>query len=183
MSLKPMQRFKVLSRDRFTCAYCGRSAPAVELVVDHIIPKSHGGTDRYDNLTAACFECNAGKYDALLHGDDDADFLLPDVESMAGRLELLRQRRRLAAECSAERHAATLDLLQAWDEMADQAALGRTTWRGSRRRYLLVRALAATCPLWTIREAMAVVLSEDRTYMNEDAALCRLREFCKGAEA
>jgi hypothetical protein len=54
-------RFEVLKRDHFTCQYCGRRAPAVEIEVDHVVPRSAGGTDDLTNLVAACFECNSGK--------------------------------------------------------------------------------------------------------------------------
>jgi excisionase family DNA binding protein len=59
-------RFSVLQRDGFTCRYCGRKAPDVELRVDHIVPVAQGGTDHPDNLCAACTDCNAGKADLLL---------------------------------------------------------------------------------------------------------------------
>ena len=59
-------RFAVLSRDNFTCVYCGRSAPNVELVVDHIVPKSKGGPCSPGNLVAACTDCNLGKSDVVL---------------------------------------------------------------------------------------------------------------------
>lgn len=54
-------RFNILSRDKFTCQYCGRKAPDVVLEIDHIIPKSKGGLNRLDNLITACRECNIGK--------------------------------------------------------------------------------------------------------------------------
>ncbi|WPX08891.1 RNA-guided endonuclease IscB [Anaerocellum danielii] len=41
------------------CVYCG--ATNVPLEVEHIIPKSRGGTDRVDNLVIACHECNQRK--------------------------------------------------------------------------------------------------------------------------
>lgn len=41
------------------CAYCG--AQNVPLEVEHIIPKSRGGTDRVSNLTLACRKCNQAK--------------------------------------------------------------------------------------------------------------------------
>lgn len=59
-------RFAILNRDGFTCRYCGRRSPTVELMVDHIIPFSKGGTDDPENLCAACSDCNAGKSDVLL---------------------------------------------------------------------------------------------------------------------
>lgn len=54
-------RFIILARDRFTCQYCGRKAPEVCLQVDHIIPKSKGGTNLQANLITACALCNIGK--------------------------------------------------------------------------------------------------------------------------
>lgn len=56
-------RFAILARDNFTCRYCGRKAPNVELVVDHVVPIAAGGTNDDDNLVAACVDCNAGKSD------------------------------------------------------------------------------------------------------------------------
>ena len=63
------QRFRVLERCAFACTYCGRRAPDVELTVDHVIPKSKGGTDDDENLTAACRDCNIGKRDRIVGGE------------------------------------------------------------------------------------------------------------------
>jgi len=41
------------------CCYCGKEN--VPLEVEHIIPKSRGGTDRVDNLCLACHDCNQRK--------------------------------------------------------------------------------------------------------------------------
>lgn len=41
------------------CAYCG--AENVLLEVDHIVPRSRGGSDRVSNLTLACHSCNQKK--------------------------------------------------------------------------------------------------------------------------
>jgi hypothetical protein len=60
------QRFNVLARDGFRCRYCGRAAPDVVLHVDHIYPKSKGGSDDPSNLGAACADCNTGKRDKVL---------------------------------------------------------------------------------------------------------------------
>lgn len=58
-------RFRVLSRDNFTCQYCGAFAPNVVLQVDHRIPVAAGGTDDLENLVTACTACNLGKGDLL----------------------------------------------------------------------------------------------------------------------
>lgn len=42
-----------------TCAYCG--ATDVPLEVEHIVPRSRGGSNRPSNLTLACHPCNARK--------------------------------------------------------------------------------------------------------------------------
>jgi 5-methylcytosine-specific restriction endonuclease McrA len=41
------------------CVYCGLKQ--VRLEIDHILPKSKGGTDRVSNLTISCRECNSKK--------------------------------------------------------------------------------------------------------------------------
>jgi hypothetical protein len=61
MAMTPKRRFEALKRDGFACHYCGRKPPDVELHIDHVIPLAGGGTDKQDNLVAACFECNIGK--------------------------------------------------------------------------------------------------------------------------
>ena len=61
-------RFMILERDKFTCTYCGRNPKddRVKLHVDHIHPKSKGGTDDESNLTTACSDCNHGKFTSVL---------------------------------------------------------------------------------------------------------------------
>jgi hypothetical protein len=54
-------RFEVLKKFKFTCVYCGGSAPDVLIEVDHIVPVAEGGTNDLMNLTAACKKCNIGK--------------------------------------------------------------------------------------------------------------------------
>ncbi|CDM65415.1 RNA-guided endonuclease IscB [Pyrinomonas methylaliphatogenes] len=41
------------------CAYCG--AEKVPLEIEHIVPKSRGGSDRVSNLSLACRPCNQAK--------------------------------------------------------------------------------------------------------------------------
>lgn len=53
-----IKEFLLQKFDR-TCAYCG--AQNVPLEIEHIIPKSRGGTNRIDNLTIACRSCNQKK--------------------------------------------------------------------------------------------------------------------------
>lgn len=53
-------RRNILLRDQFTCQYCGAR---IELTIDHIIPKSRGGMDTFENLVACCSRCNRTKGD------------------------------------------------------------------------------------------------------------------------
>jgi 5-methylcytosine-specific restriction endonuclease McrA len=50
---------EILRRDNFTCQYCGRQAPY--LTIDHIIPRHLGGEHTWNNLVAACPNCNHRK--------------------------------------------------------------------------------------------------------------------------
>jgi hypothetical protein len=58
------------------CAYCSKTA--LPLQIEHIIPKSRGGSDRVSNLTRACEGCNQlkGKQKA-------AEFGFPEIERQA----------------------------------------------------------------------------------------------------
>lgn len=55
----PVSRRGVLRRDGQRCAYCGAGASTV----DHVIPRSRGGGDTWENLVAACLRCNNIKGD------------------------------------------------------------------------------------------------------------------------
>lgn len=66
MSLSKKLRFEVFKRDGFTCQYCGKGAPDIILHVDHIHPKSKGGSNDILNLVTACSECNGGKSSNLI---------------------------------------------------------------------------------------------------------------------
>jgi len=53
-----LSRKNIVRRDNHKCQYCGST---VNLTVDHIIPKSRGGEDTWENLVAACVKCNNKK--------------------------------------------------------------------------------------------------------------------------
>lgn len=66
MTIPLSMRFQILERDSFTCRFCGRRAPETELEVDHVQPRSKGGSDDISNLVTACRDCNRGKGDRLI---------------------------------------------------------------------------------------------------------------------
>jgi 5-methylcytosine-specific restriction endonuclease McrA len=58
----PLSRRAVFARDQGRCQYCGRAAESI----DHVIPRSRGGSHTWDNVVACCRRCNTYKSDRLL---------------------------------------------------------------------------------------------------------------------
>ena len=54
-----LTRKNILKRDHHRCQYCGRDDKP--LTIDHVIPKERGGQDVWENLIAACTDCNNRK--------------------------------------------------------------------------------------------------------------------------
>lgn len=102
MAVSKKIRFEVFKRDKFTCQYCGRSAPDVVLQADHIDPKSKGGKNDLINLITSCVDCNQGKSDRIL-SDDSA---LKKRKQQLGQL----QERREQLEMMMEWHRSLIDL-------------------------------------------------------------------------
>lgn len=42
-----------------SCVYCGKLTPAEERTIDHVVPRSRGGSKARKNLVPACARCNA----------------------------------------------------------------------------------------------------------------------------
>ena len=57
-----LNRRAVFARDGHRCQYCGLAAENI----DHVIPRSRGGSHAWDNVVAACRRCNTRKRDRLL---------------------------------------------------------------------------------------------------------------------
>jgi 5-methylcytosine-specific restriction endonuclease McrA len=55
----PVTRRGVLRRDNHRCGYCGKAASTI----DHVLPRSRGGADSWENLVACCLRCNNVKSD------------------------------------------------------------------------------------------------------------------------
>jgi 5-methylcytosine-specific restriction endonuclease McrA len=64
--IRPAKRLALYLRDDFSCAYCGQSlrgaAPA-DVTLDHLLPRSAGGTNDATNLITACRSCNSSRQD------------------------------------------------------------------------------------------------------------------------
>lgn len=66
--LTHISRFKIFERDSFRCIYCGKSSieNKAELHLEHIFPRSKGGTNQIDNVVTSCAVCNLEKSAKIL---------------------------------------------------------------------------------------------------------------------
>jgi hypothetical protein len=119
------------------CAYCGKEN--VPLTIDHIHPKSRGGSDRVSNLALACFPCNQEKGNR-----DVAEFLAHDPKRLA----------RIEAQAKAPlRDAAAVNSTrwELWRRLTATALPvevgtgGRTKWNRARLGIPKAHALDAVC--------------------------------------
>lgn len=104
------------------CAYCG--ATGVPLNIDHIYPRSRGGSDRIANLTLACIRCNQTK------GNRPVEEFITDPHTLARITAQAKAPLRDAAAVNATRWA----LWKAMDELLPTRAAsgGRTKWNRTR---------------------------------------------------
>jgi hypothetical protein len=68
VNFKNIKLFNVFERDNFRCAYCGKTSyeDNVKLIVEHIYPRSKGGTNDSFNVITACSDCNNRKKDKIM---------------------------------------------------------------------------------------------------------------------
>ncbi|SRR6266487_1527812 len=107
-------RAYLLEKFQHRCVYCG--ALNVPFEVDHLLPRSRGGSHRLSNLVLSCHECNARKGDRTA-----SEFGYPEVEAQA------KAPLRDAAAVNATRFA----LVEALRELG----LDVQTWSGGRTRW------------------------------------------------
>jgi 5-methylcytosine-specific restriction endonuclease McrA len=78
-----LSRKAVLARDELTCQYCGGKAENI----DHVMPRSKGGTHTWENVVACCKRCNSRKENRL---PAEAGLVLRTTpKAPAGRLLLM----------------------------------------------------------------------------------------------
>jgi 5-methylcytosine-specific restriction endonuclease McrA len=56
-----LTRRNLMFRDAHQCQYCGKEPPLRDLNIDHVLPRSRGGSDSWENLVTACRVCNLRK--------------------------------------------------------------------------------------------------------------------------
>ena len=119
------------------CAYCG--AENVPLEVEHIVPKSRGGTDRVSNLTLACRNCNEKKGNR-----DVGEFLAHDSERLERILRQCKTPLKDAAAVNTTRWR-LFEVLQATGLPLETSTGGRTKWNRTRLGLPKTNALDAAC--------------------------------------
>ncbi len=124
-------RAYLLIKYEYRCAYCGKTSAAFE--IDHIRPRSRGGSNRVSNLCVACHDCNQAKGERTA-----AEWKHPEVEARAGTP--LKD----AAAVNATRFK-LVEALRVFGRPIGAWTGGRTRW--NRARFLLEKthALDALC--------------------------------------
>ncbi|MCX7564174.1 HNH endonuclease [Xanthomonadaceae bacterium XH05] len=51
----------LFARDTHLCLYCGQQFTRYQLTRDHVLPRSQGGQDIWENVVSACLPCNTRK--------------------------------------------------------------------------------------------------------------------------
>ncbi len=96
----PLTSQALFARDHNCCLYCGTFHTDSKLTRDHIVPKSRGGEDKWENVIAACKRCNHFKGDRLLHECNVQLLALPYVPNLAEYLALTNSGRILGDQMS-----------------------------------------------------------------------------------
>jgi len=120
-----------------TCAYCGKKD--VPLEIDHIHPRSKGGSDRISNLTLACRPCNEKKGNRPVEA-----FLVGKPELLKKILSRAKAPLRDAAAVNATRWA-LFERLNQTGLPVETGSGGRTKWNRTRLGIPKTHALDAAC--------------------------------------
>lgn len=111
-------RKKILERDKYTCAYCFMAFQPGFLHIDHIQPKSKGGSNRTSNLITACRNCNQQKHNRILDNPPKPNGLeLEDGDLIeGGRFQYPMFSCRLSEEVQEQLKTAKLDSELSWNK-------------------------------------------------------------------
>lgn len=76
MPISDAIRQAVRERAKYLCEYCHSSErlSANRFTVDHVIPKSLGGSDDVNNLALACRRCNERRYNPCCRSESCWEF-------------------------------------------------------------------------------------------------------------
>ncbi len=110
----------VLLKWKHACAYCGVSGVPLEL--DHVVPRSRGGSDRESNRVPACHRCNQQK------GNRTIEEFLEDRPAVLQRIQAHLKTPLLDAAAVNTLRWAVYEGLQATGLPVEIGSGGRTKW-------------------------------------------------------
>lgn len=94
--IRPERRLAIHLRDRLCCQYCGIGIEDdAMLTLDHLIPRSKGGSNQSQNLITACKRCNSSRGNRPLTAfcQAVADYIGQDATSIHRRIQSARKRK------------------------------------------------------------------------------------------
>lgn len=65
-ALTKIQWKELRAKYSYRCLCCSKAEPEIELVADHVLPKSKGGATTLDNIQPLCRSCNARKHNKFI---------------------------------------------------------------------------------------------------------------------
>lgn len=152
-------RLIILHRDLGVCQYCGDPAVAV----DHVIPRSRGGSDDLDNLKSSCTRCNSlGSNNLFANFEDRKAYILSWKDGRPDPSYLVDGDGRTP-------HQPMLELLNAFNLQSttkDLTSLGKTLARaiGQKKPFTFKHLNAVTYghfePGKNLRRAIEIVLAQ-----------------------
>lgn len=79
MSIRAALRSQIRSRANYLCEYCHSSeeASTSQFTIDHLQPRSLGGSDELENLALACHRCNTRRYNFTTGIDPETNSISP----------------------------------------------------------------------------------------------------------
>lgn len=119
------------------CAYC--DASDVPLEIDHVVPRSKGGSNRVSNLVIACHDCNQRKGNMSIK-----DFLIGQPDRLKKIMKQLKQPLHDAAAINATRYAIGNALKSIGKEVTFWSG-GRTKWNRTSQGYIKSHWIDAAC--------------------------------------
>ena len=119
------------------CVYC--DAQHVPLTIDHIHPRSKGGSDRVSNLTLACYPCNQRK------GNQDVRAFLAHDPKRLARIEVQRKAPLKDTAAVNSTRWALWNRLKATELPVEVSSGGRTKWNRTRSGIPKTHCLDAAC--------------------------------------
>lgn len=126
----------LLHKFNHVCIYCG-ARPAVRGTIEHIVPRSLGGSDRIDNLAWACYGCNQRRSNQPLEafvGPEKAAQIKRQVKAPLRDAALVNATRNVLAEALGQ-----LGLRVEW------GSGGRTAWNRHENGYPKKHWIDAAC--------------------------------------